>query len=149
METPIDYLTVPDNQNLVQSNPRRTASFNEKLNQLDERLASSLSLPSATNSILKKSNSPRNSISSRLNVHYTPVANENDDKVEIMPTIEPPPLIQNNRLKNFHTNNRHHSKPSKSHGFIKSLRNSRPPTTFLQERYEKLLVVDYFNLINL
>jgi hypothetical protein len=89
----LDYLKLPTNQSLVQSKPpRRTCSFIEKSNQIDERLASNLSLRSAGNGILKQTNSPR---SSHLSVHYAP------DNTEFIPTIESSPVIEHHLRNTF------------------------------------------------
>jgi hypothetical protein len=93
-----DYLKVPDHQDFVQSKlPRRTASFIDKPNRIDERTASNLSLPSAGHGILKQANTPH---SSHLNVHYEP---NTIDKIKIIPTIESPDLIEPRSRNNQHT----------------------------------------------
>ena len=80
-----DYLKVPTPQDLVQSKPpRRTASFIDRPNRIDERTASNLSLPSAGHGILKPANTHH---SSHLSVHYKEDAL---DKIEVIPTIETP-----------------------------------------------------------
>jgi hypothetical protein len=131
-EMSIDYLQVPTNRRSNQSTPRRTASFTEKLNEHDERFTSNLSLRSTTHSILKKSNSPCNSTSSRLNVHYTPIVTANEDELELIPTTASPPLIENS-----HKDNHHHSKTSNQYRHITLLQRSTWPNLFSHGRYEK------------
>ncbi len=143
-EIPVNYLKVPSNQRLVHSKPRRNASFVLKSNQSDERIASNLSLPSAGHSILKQSNSSHQhpSTSSHLSVHYSPVKNKDEDKIEfipsvISPTIESSTLIENNQTEHTQTHNHQSLKAPGHYGLRKLLSKPCWSNPFAEGRYEK------------
>jgi hypothetical protein len=138
-DIPLDYLKVPTNQKLVNSKlPHRTSSFIVQSNQPNERIASNLSLPSAGNSILKSpdSSSQRQSTSSRLSVHYTPVVNE--DELEFIPSLIIPTIESSSSsssfIENTPTNNRHAFKIPKHYGFHELLDKSSCSDLFLHGR---------------
>jgi hypothetical protein len=159
-ELPIDYLKVPTNQKIVKSIPRRTSSFPAQPSQLDERIASNLSLQSVGNSILKQPNShhQHQSTSSHLSVHYS--TNENENKINlspslILPTIESTPLIENNQVEDPQTNNHHFSKMPIQCRLCELLQRRTWSNPFPQRRYENgtfnsielLFMIIYFNQI--
>jgi hypothetical protein len=132
-EIPIDYLTVPTNERLIPTKPRRTASFIMQSNQPDERIASNLSLPSAGNSILKQSNTPRRrpSTTSHLSVHYSPVTTENNEQIEIIPSP-----IENDQEEPTSTNRYNLFKKSNYDGLNALFQNRNWSNPFLHGRYE-------------
>ncbi|CAF1217232.1 unnamed protein product [Adineta steineri] len=100
-DTPLDCLKIPDNQKLLSPKPRRTISFTEQPGQVDERIASNLSLSSLKPSILKK---PNSTVSSQLNVYYTPMDNDNKEKI---PFHSSSTSIENNLHKTTHKDQEH------------------------------------------
>jgi hypothetical protein len=145
-DMPIDYLKIPTHHRLVHSTTRRTSLFVEQPNQLDQCISSNLSLPSATNSILKKPNSSgqRQSISSHPNVHYTFIEKDHVDNLEfspsfIVPTIESSPMIENNLLDPSHENRQRLLKTPTSHGVHALPKKSTWSNPFFRGRYEKRL----------
>ena len=143
-DMPDDYLKIPDNHRLVHSKTRRTASFIEQSNQLDEPTASNLSLPSLANSILKKPNSPggHQSIFSRLNVHYTTTEKDHEDNVEfspslIVPSVESSLFTEKNVHDTPRENKQRLFKTPSPYGLNTLPKKSRWSNPFFRGRYEK------------
>lgn len=86
MNTSLDHLQIPNREGSSISKPRRTSSFIIKPNPFDKRIPSNLSLPCVNHSILKASTSfcKPPSVASGLSVYYTPMINEDDDKIEVI-----------------------------------------------------------------
>jgi hypothetical protein len=135
-EGSVNHLQVPK--------PRRACSFIDNINHVDERIASNLSLPTGTNSILKHTNSSRQRQSScaRLNVHYIPPANEVEEKLNLISTRNIPidsSSLMDDSLSNSHIPNRYFlSLKMVSQRRLRSLI-ERPSLSnpFLHGRYEK------------
>jgi hypothetical protein len=142
-DMPIDYLKIPTYHELVHSKTRRRSLFVEQSNQLDQCISSNLSLPSSSNSILKKPNSSsrRQSISSHSHVHYTSIEKDHADNSPsfIVPTVESSPLIENNLLDTSHENRQRLLKTPTSHGLHALPKKSPWSNPFFRGRYEKRL----------
>ena len=105
-----DHSKTPTNGIAAHPKSRRAISFTQNANPLDECLASNLSLHLAGNSILKQPNSSsrRQSTHSHLSVHYSPVTNTDEDKIEnisshSVPTMESSTWTENSRNRYRHS----------------------------------------------
>ncbi|CAF3811285.1 unnamed protein product [Rotaria sordida] len=129
---PMNYLKVPTNEKLDNTESRRTCSFIQNPNRIKKRAPSNASLPCINHGILKSSNSSHRpqSISSRSSVYYTPMISEDDDKVELISSIIVPPttesssLINNNQLEHTHKKNDGHFNIPRQYGLSTLLRKS-------------------------